>query len=42
MAVRSLAEIALVLFLITLLVNSVAKLLSSGALNVHFRKRQHG
>ncbi|MDE8344605.1 MAG: phosphate ABC transporter permease subunit PstC [Acidocella sp.] len=39
MAVRSLAEIALVLFLITLAVNACAKLLSSGALNV--RSRQH-
>ncbi len=39
MAVRSLAEIALVLFIITLAVNAAAKLVSSGALNV--RKRQH-
>jgi phosphate transport system permease protein len=39
MAVRSLAEIALVLFIITLAVNAAAKLLSSGAL--HVRKRQH-
>lgn len=38
MSVRALAEIALVLFLITLAVNAAAKLLSSGALNV--RKRQ--
>ena len=38
MAVRALAEVALVLFLITLAVNAAAKLLSSGALNV--RKRQ--
>jgi phosphate transport system permease protein len=38
MAVRSLAEIALVLFIITLAVNAGAKLLTSGALNV--RKRQ--
>jgi phosphate transport system permease protein len=37
MAVRSLAEIALVLFIITLAVNAAAKILSSGALNV--RKR---
>jgi phosphate transport system permease protein len=34
MAVRSLAEIALVLFLITLAVNAIAKLMSSGALHV--------
>jgi phosphate transport system permease protein len=39
MAVRSLAEIALALFLITLAVNAAAKLVTSGALNV--RKRQH-
>jgi phosphate transport system permease protein len=39
MAVRSLAEIALVLFIITLAVNAGAKILSSGAL--HVRKRQH-
>ncbi len=39
MAVRSLAEIALVLFVITLAVNAGAKILSSGAL--HVRKRQH-
>jgi phosphate transport system permease protein len=38
MAVRSLAEIALALFIITLAVNAAAKLLSSGAFNV--RKRQ--
>ncbi len=38
MAVRSLAEIALALFIITLAVNAGAKLLTSGALNV--RKRQ--
>ena len=38
MAVRSLAEIALALFVITLAVNTGAKLLTSGALNV--RKRQ--
>ena len=38
MAVRSLAEIALALFIITLGVNTGAKLLTSGALNV--RKRQ--
>jgi phosphate transport system permease protein len=38
MAVRSLAEIALALFVITLAVNAGAKLLTSGALNV--RKRQ--
>jgi phosphate transport system permease protein len=39
MAVRTLAEIALVLFVITLAVNAGAKLLASGAFNV--RKRQH-
>jgi phosphate transport system permease protein len=39
MSVRTLAEIALVLFIITLAVNAGAKILSSGALNV--RKRQH-
>jgi phosphate transport system permease protein len=39
MAVRALAEIALALFVITLAVNTAAKLLSSGAFNV--RKRQH-
>ncbi len=38
MAVRSLAEIALVLFVITLAVNAAARLLTSGAFNV--RKRQ--
>ncbi|HQT45870.1 MAG: phosphate ABC transporter permease subunit PstC [Acidocella sp. 20-63-7] len=38
MAVRSLAEIALVLFLITLAVNAGAKFLSSGALRVSNRK----
>jgi phosphate transport system permease protein len=38
MSVRALAEVALVLFLITLAVNAAAKLLASGALNV--RKRQ--
>jgi phosphate transport system permease protein len=37
MTMRTLAEIALVLFVITLIVNSAAKLLSSGAFNV--RKR---
>jgi phosphate transport system permease protein len=37
MAVRSLAEIALVLFIITLAVNAAAKILSSGALNVSKR-----
>ncbi|WP_298215545.1 phosphate ABC transporter permease subunit PstC [Acidocella sp.] len=37
MSVRALAEIALVLFIITLLVNAAAKLLTSGAL--HVRKR---
>jgi phosphate transport system permease protein len=37
MAVRSLAEIALVLFIITLVVNAAAKILSSGALNVSKR-----
>ncbi|OYV37027.1 MAG: phosphate ABC transporter permease subunit PstC [Acidocella sp. 20-61-6] len=39
MAVRSLAEIALVLFIITLAVNAGAKLLSSGVLNVRNNKR---
>ena len=39
MAVRSLAEIALVLFIITLAVNAGAKLLSSGVLN-HVRLRK--
>jgi phosphate transport system permease protein len=39
MAVRSLAEIALVLFIITLLTNACAKILTSGGLNV--RKRKH-
>jgi ABC-type phosphate transport system permease subunit len=39
MAVRSLSEIALVLFVITLAVNAGAKILASGALNV--RKRSH-
>ncbi len=39
MAVRALAEIALALFVITLAVNTAAKLLTSGAFNV--RKRQH-
>ncbi|HQT65564.1 MAG TPA: phosphate ABC transporter permease subunit PstC [Acidocella sp.] len=38
MAVRSLAEIALVLFIITLAVNAGAKLLSSGVLNVRSNK----
>jgi phosphate transport system permease protein len=38
MAVRSLAEIALVLFVITLLTNAGAKLLTSGAFNVRNRK----
>ncbi len=38
MSVRTLSELALVLFLITLTVNATAKLLTSGALNV--RKRQ--
>jgi len=38
MSVRTLSEIALVLFLITLAVNAAAKLLTSGAFNV--RKRQ--
>ena len=38
MAVRSLAEIALVLFVITLAVNATAKLLTSGALSVRNRK----
>jgi phosphate transport system permease protein len=37
MAVRSLAEIALVLFIITLAVNAAAKILSAGALNVSKR-----
>jgi len=39
MAVYAIAEMALVLFFITLAVNAAAKLLSSGAFNV--RKRQH-
>ncbi len=39
MAVRAIAEVALVLFVITLAVNAAAKVLASGALNV--RKRQH-
>ncbi len=39
MAVRSLAEIALVLFLITLSVNAVAKILTSGAFNVRNHKQ---
>jgi phosphate transport system permease protein len=39
MAVRSLAEIALVLFFITLITNAGAKLLTSGGL--HVRKRKH-
>ena len=39
MAVRSLAEIALVLFIITLLTNAGAKILTSGGL--HVRKRKH-
>jgi phosphate transport system permease protein len=39
MAVRSLAEIALVLFVITLAVNAAAKILASGALNA--RRRSH-
>jgi phosphate transport system permease protein len=39
MAVRSLAEIALVLFFITLITNAGAKLLTSGGFNV--RKRKH-
>jgi phosphate transport system permease protein len=39
MAVRAIAEVALVLFFITLAVNAAAKVLSSGAL--HVRKRQH-
>jgi phosphate transport system permease protein len=39
MAVRSLAEIALVLFIITLLTNAAAKLLTSGGL--HVGKRKH-
>jgi phosphate transport system permease protein len=38
MAVRSLAEIALVLFIITLLTNAGAKILSSGGLHVGKRK----
>lgn len=40
MAVRSLAEIALVLFVITLVTNAGAKLLSSGVLN-NVRHRKH-
>jgi phosphate transport system permease protein len=39
MAVRSLAEIALVLFFITLIANAGAKLLTTGGL--HVRKRKH-
>jgi phosphate transport system permease protein len=39
MSIRALAEIALVLFIITLAVNSAAKLLTSGAF--HVRKRSH-
>ena len=39
MAVRSLAEIALVLFIITLLTNAAAKILTSGGL--HVGKRKH-
>jgi phosphate transport system permease protein len=39
MAVRSLAEIALVLFIITLITNAGAKLLTSGGL--HVRQRKH-
>jgi phosphate transport system permease protein len=39
MAVRSLAEVALILFIITLAVNAAAKLLTTGAF--HVRKRQH-
>jgi phosphate transport system permease protein len=39
MAVRSLAEIALVLFIITLITNAGAKLLTSGGL--HVRNRKH-
>jgi phosphate transport system permease protein len=38
MAVRSLAEIALVLFIITLLTNAGAKILTSGGLHVGKRK----
>jgi len=38
MAIRSLAEVALMLFIITLAVNAAAKLLTSGALNVRNRK----
>ncbi len=38
MSVRALAEVALVLFLITLAVNAAAKLIASGALNVRNRK----
>jgi phosphate transport system permease protein len=38
MAVRSLAEIALVLFIITLLTNAAAKILTSGGLHVGKRK----
>jgi phosphate transport system permease protein len=38
MAVRSIAEVALVLFFITLAVNGVAKILSTGALHVPHRK----
>jgi phosphate transport system permease protein len=39
MAVRAIAEVALMLFVITLAVNAGAKILSSGAL--HVRKRSH-
>jgi len=40
MAVRSLAEIALVLFIITLITNAGAKVVSSGVLN-NVRNRKH-
>ncbi len=39
MAVSAIAEVALVLFLMTLAVNAAAKLFTSGAF--HVRKRQH-
>jgi len=41
MAVRSLAEIALVLFIITLITNAGAKLLTSGLPHVHLRSKKH-
>jgi phosphate transport system permease protein len=41
MAVRSLAEIALVLFIITLITNAGAKLLTTGLPHVHLRSKKH-